>query len=263
MKSVYKIGDLEAYICRYSSDRILEKLVDLYPLVYIKKSRLPSLYQHVRVAYDIFYNDVKIGGIYYKTDNIIIINGGILNIVDPDCNIYLDDKYRNRFVSIVVGHELIHYVFYNDFDRNFVKPIAYKFYKTFWQFLVKPEYLNKVAESNLSLALGMYDENRKLKQYQYFRTFLGLIKEHDILKPDKETSIIVLDSLVTGKSEVKLNRDVEKAFEKAYNAIYDGIPKRTKFGQELLDISEIFSCASQTYTNKAKKVTIRFMKRFR
>jgi hypothetical protein len=151
---------------------------------------------------------------------------------------------------------------YNKFDRSLVKPIAYKFYKTFWEFLVKPEYLDKVADANLGLALGVFSQERKLKQYIYFRNFLNIVRENDIIKPDYRSSIIVLNNLILGKSEVRLTRDLERAFEKAYVAIYDGLPKRTKFGQELLDITEIFACASQTYTNKARSIVKRLIKRF-
>lgn len=258
-----KKENIYADVCPNLTKPIIDKLVTISPLSSIDKDKITYLYNDIVFAYDIKMRDAKLVGMYVPALKKFILNMGLENAVTKDCNINTANATNEflRLMSMGIVHELIHHIFTIKYDESFLKPICISYYKVFWENLLDP---HKITETNLTYIsrLNYYIAvNLRLFTPVKPEEKLTLNKMVHVLDSNgyfpnnyKQETIKILDAIGNGQPEVKLNNKLTECFETAYKHIYNDVPIKTKYGQELVNSSEIISCSAQTETPKALSI---------
>ena len=261
--NINKEENIYADVCPNLTKIIIDKLVTISPLSAIDKSKIPYLYNDIVFAYDIKMRDAKLVGMYAPTIQKFILNMGLEDAITKNCE--LNPKNINndflKLMSMGIVHELIHHIFTIKFDKMYLKPICIKFYKAFWFKLLNRHKLNAhvlthIANANFYVAANLrlftpVDPDKKLSLNKIVH-----ILDSNGYFPDnnKEESIRILNAIGDGKPEIKLTEYLVESFESGYKYIYGGLPIKTKYGQELVNSSEIISCSAQTENKRALSV---------
>jgi hypothetical protein len=261
--STYQLTDeISIHICDNNfTEDILDDVYKYKPLSYLPNRKRKYVETRVEFVQSITMRDAKIAGIYSKRDHKIFINAGILEL-SQNCSSITNSESALSFSSKVVVHEMMHFIVLTKYDRKYCEPIALRFYRAFWKEIIeyrqnvsKVKYnisIDDIADVNYALALTPDNYRRYGKATWNLSQLISILAANDLLTDS--VTIMILNKIAGGKVEQKLNYSIERAFEKAYREIYNSVPVRTKFGQELIDLSEIFSTAAQTRSAEAEKV---------
>ena len=253
-------NNVYALVCPNLTNLVINKLVNVSPLNLLEPNKRKFLFNDILIAYEIKLNDAKVVGMYSPKNKKFIVNLGIKDLIDNNCKLK-DDEDKNdwKLMSMAIVHELIHHLFVIRFDRNLIEPISLKFYKTVWKSILKDNVdeqdLNIIVKLNYTVAIQkkLYT-TIKQDPNMNFEKMLSYMEQDGLFKNLDNESINILKEISEGHIEVKLNNLIKDSFENGYKEIYKTIPFNTKYGQEFINGSEIFSVAAQTDSDEARKV---------